>query len=267
MDFAALLNDKSLKIDSVAVRNVILGSYKNRQVPQRQRIKPLFYESLHKLPWDVDIRRIRFDSLDVTYQELSPTGTTPGTIIFNELNGDFFGLTNRPRNGRTSFTIEAQGKLMNRGRMQATFTLPVDSTDNDFTVTGRLGPLNAEALNPITEPLTNLYIDNGRINGMNFSIAGNAMQSSVTLELRYDSLNVAWMKNENGRLQERKFLSAVLDGLVLKHSNPDSQGMRTGSGTTERDQYRSQFNYLWKSLLPGVKSTLMGRDRKRHRDK
>lgn len=62
---------------------------------------------------------------------------------------------------------------------------------------------------------------------MNFSIAGNAMQSSVTLELRYDSLNVAWMKNENGRLQERKFLSAVLDGLVLKHSNPDSQGMRT----------------------------------------
>ena len=267
VDFAALLNDKSLKIDSVAVRNVILGSYKNRQVPQRQRIKPLFYESLHKLSWDVDIRRIRFDSLDVTYQELSPTGTTPGTITFNELNGDFFGLTNRPRNGRTSFTIEAQGKLMNRGRMQATFTLPVDSTDNDFTVTGRLGPLNAEALNPITEPLTNLYIDNGRINGMNFSIAGNAMQSSVTLELRYDSLNVAWMKNENGRLQERKFLSAVLDGLVLKHSNPDSQGMRTGSGTTERDQYRSQFNYLWKSLLPGVKSTLMGRDRTRHRDK
>ena len=267
VDFAALLNDKSLKIDSVAVRNVILGSYKNRQVPQRQRIKPLFYESLHKLPWDVDIRRIRFDSLDVTYQELSPTGTTPGTITFNELNGDFFGLTNRPRNGRTSFTIKAQGKLMNRGRMQATFTLPVDSTDNDFTVTGRLGPLNAEALNPITEPLTNLYIDNGRINGMNFSIAGNAMQSSVTLELRYDSLNVAWMKNENGRLQERKFLSAVLDGLVLTHSNPDSQGMRTGSGTTERDQYRSQFNYLWKSLLPGVKSTLMGRDRKRHRDK
>lgn len=86
---------------------------------------------------------------------------------------------------------------------------------------------------------------------MNFSIAGNAMQSSVTLELRYDSLNVAWMKNENGRLQERKFLSAVLDGLALKHSNPDSQGMRTGSGTTERDQYRSQFNYLWKSLATG----------------
>lgn len=156
---------------------------------------------------------------------------------------------------------------MNRGRMQATFTLPVDSTDNDFTVTGRLGPLNAEALNPITEPLTNLYIDNGRINGMNFSIAGNAMQSSVNARTAVRQPECRMDEKRKRTAQERKFLSAVLDGLALKHSNPDSQGMRTGSGTTERDQYRSQFNYLWKSLLPGVKSTLMGRDRKRHRDK
>ena len=33
VDFAALLNDKSLKIDSVAVRNVILGSYKQAGAP------------------------------------------------------------------------------------------------------------------------------------------------------------------------------------------------------------------------------------------
>ena len=69
--------NKKLKIDSVWIGNVEIGSFKNRQIPQKQRIKPLFYQSLQKLSFGVEVRRISFSDIRAVYEELSATGTVP----------------------------------------------------------------------------------------------------------------------------------------------------------------------------------------------
>lgn len=65
-------------------------------------------------------------------------------------------------------------------------------------------------------------------------------------------------------------LSAIVDDLLIRTGNPEDGVTRTGEGATERDPYRSQFNYLWKSLMPGIKQTVVGHGtvvkRHRHRD-
>lgn len=53
-------------------------------------------------------------------------------------------------------------------------------------------------------------------------------------------------------------LSAIVDDLLIRTGNPEDGVTRTGEGATERDPYRSQFNYLWKSLMPGIKQTVVG---------
>lgn len=85
---------------------------------------------------------------------------------------------------------------MNRGVLQATFLLPADSLDDRFEVDGKLGPMELQAMNRAIEPLVNARINTGRIDGMNFRIAGDSRQADVQLLLLYDSLNVSLMKQE-----------------------------------------------------------------------
>lgn len=258
VDFGKILDDKTIRIDSVSIRDVSVSSFKNRKIAQKPRIKQLFYESIQRVPFAVDIRRIHFSDINAEYRELAPYGELPGKVTFHDLHGDFFGLTNIPSTEQPFYKLTAQGKLMDRGTIDATFLLPVDSLTNRFEVTGKLGSMDMASLNPIITPLVNIQVDSGQINEMDFHIAGTDKQSTVNLVLRYRNLNIALIKTDGTQLKERKFLSAVVDDLLIKHDNPDDKGLRKGSGTTERNFERSQFNYLWKSLFPGIKETVIG---------
>lgn len=44
--------------------------------------------------------------------------------------------------------------------------------------------------------------------------------------------------------------------MIVKENNPDHRGIRKGEGWAERDPYRSQFNYLWKIMLEGLKKSV-----------
>ena len=270
VDYPEIARNKKLKIDSVWIGNVEIGSFKNRQIPQKQRIKPLFYQSLQKLSFGVEVRRISFSDIRAVYEELSATGTVPGTVTFDSLRGDLYGLANAASPEHPRITLKASGRLMNRGVLQATFLLPADSLDDRFEVDGKLGPMELQAMNRAIEPLVNARINTGRIDGMNFRIAGDSRQADVQLLLLYDSLNVSLMKQEKDGPKARRLLSAIVDDLLIRTGNPEDGVTRTGEGVTERDPYRSQFNYLWKSLMPGIKQTVVGHGtvvkRHRHRD-
>ena len=171
VDYPEIARNKKLKIDSVWIGNVEIGSFKNRQIPQKQRIKPLFYQSLQKLSFGVEVRRISFSDIRAVYEELSATGTVPGTVTFDSLRGDLYGLANAASPEHPRITLKASGRLMNRGVLQATFLLPADSLDDRFEVDGKLGPMELQAMNRAIEPLVNARINTGRIDGMNFRIA------------------------------------------------------------------------------------------------
>lgn len=261
VDFARLLRDRTLRIDSVTLGHAEISSYKNRKIPQKPRTKKLFYESLQRFPLKTEIRRISLHGITAEYEELASDGVTPGRIRFTELNGDFYGLTNVKTPDTTFYRLVASGKLMGKGELHATFMLPVDSLTNHFEVEGHLGALDLIALNGIIEPLARAKVNSGHVNGMDFRIVGTDRESSVHLELLYDDLSVSLVSENGRRIKERPLLTFVVDEMLIRHSNPDDKGLRLGEGTTERNMQRSQFNYLWKSLLPGIKQTVIGSNR------
>ena len=81
------------------------------------------------------------------------------------------------------------------------------------------------------------------------------------MTMLYDGLDVEMVRRQpDGRLKERRLMTFVVDKMLIRPSNPDGRGTRTADGSAERDPYRSQFNYWWKSLLPGIKNTVLGKD-------
>ena len=108
IDWAAWTDGGGLRIDSLSIPQAEVESYKNRQVPRPQRVKQLFYRSLQRLPFAVDVRRITLGNVRARYDELSENGTEPGIVQFDSLSGEFYGLTNRG-GADDFFRLEARG--------------------------------------------------------------------------------------------------------------------------------------------------------------
>lgn len=256
-DMQRLMTTRIVAIDSISISSAEISSYKNRQIEQAKRVKKLFYESIQQFPLPLTIRTIRMDNIQVEYQELAKNGITPGTVTFNQLNGTFDSLTNIVTPAQPYFTLRASGKLMNRTLLKAIFRLPVDSLNPRFEVKGNLGKMNMEDLNPVIVPLAKIKITSGEIESMTFDITGNSEESKVNMVLLYRDLKIRLMKEKDGHLKTRSFLTTLANGLIATGNNPQTlQDVRQAEATAKRDIYRSQFNYLWRTLLAGIKISI-----------
>lgn len=262
IDFTAFMKERSIVIDTITIQHAEINSYKNRQIAQPQQEKHLLNQTLRHLPITLDIRCIQFGPLNVVYQELTPEGVQPGKLTVTNLTGECLELSNRPAQNQSFLTIRSTGKLMGLANLQTTINFSLQDTSEQFTVNGQLGSLAMNQLNTLTEPLANLSIQNGRIDTLIFNITGNKHSSAVDLKLLYNGLEIELIKDHDGQIRQRRLLSEAINDWVVYSSNPQYGTTRIGTGTALRDPYKSQFNYLWKSLWPGLKSTLI-----KHRDR
>ena len=250
IDFPDLLQGKAFRADSLTVRGADVLSRKNRKVVRKERNKPLFFQTLRRLPVETSVGKVIFSGLKIGYEELPSDGVVAGTVTFDSLSGTLIPDPSDPSRLR----LEADGKLMGVGDLHAVFLFPSgSSSDNRFEVEGRLGRFDLRAMNRATEPLARVRIDSGKIDEMRFRIEGDTVRASVSMSLLYDGLIVSIMKEDaGGRFRERRVLSALADEWLVRRSNPYGGTVRTGMGVAERDPYRSQFNYLWKSVRSGI---------------
>lgn len=255
-DMQRLLKEQFLQIDSVDLQQADIASFKNRKIEQLKKVKRLFYQSVQQLPLHFAVRRVNLNHIDVKYLELSENGERPGTITFNRLNGMFYDLTNVSRPHQAYYTLKAEGKLMDRGVMQATFRLPVAPRNDLFEVEGHLGAMSITDLNPMIEPLVKIRVVSGELDDLKFRIKGDSIQSKVDMVFLYRDLKVRLLKEKDGEIKVRSFLTTLANGLIFTENNPNHRGERQVEATAERDVYRSQFNYLWRSLLAGLKKSI-----------
>lgn len=244
-------------IDSIHIARGNISSYKNRKINQPKVPKKLFYESLYTLPVHFDIRRLILDNTYVSYEELAVRGEKPGKVFFTDIRGDFYRLTNHPMPAHTAITLSAKGKLMGQGEIDATLLFPINDLYEPFRAEGSLSAIPAQAMNDVLIPLAGIEVTSGKVHSLHFHMTGNTNEANVSLQLLYDDLHVAFLKKFNSKANEKVLLTEIANLFVLKSSNPQHHKTRTGEGSFTRDPYRSQYHYFWKTLLEGVKGTLM----------
>lgn len=257
LDYGRLWRDTVLSIDSLTLKDVEVASYKNRRIVRQEKFKPMLHEMVQGLPFGLEIAEVGLANAHVVYEELSATGDKPGRITFDSLNGTFRGVTNRTDDPDSMYTLTASGKVMDAGQLRAVFRFPAHPSNDRFEVEGTLGPMNLRVFNRILEPLADAGIHSGKLDGLSFTIAGNGKESQVTMKMRYDDLSVALLREgQDGRKHERRIMSGIVNLMLIKSSNPDRKGMREVRNAAVRDTTRSQFNYLWKNLLVGIKGSV-----------
>ncbi len=257
VDFGRLWREGSVSVGRISVRDAEVASFKNRRIVRQERFKPLWHEMIHRLPFGLEVGTVEIVRARVVYEELAATGTAPGRISFDDLNGALRGLTNRPSAPDSMYTLTASGKVMNTGQLRVVVRIPAALSNDRFEAEGTLGPMSLDLFNRILQPLADAGIRTGRLEGLSFSISGDSRTAQATVKMRYEDLSVRLLRRDGDpRRRERKWASGFVNLLVIRSSNPDRKGLRTSRSTVERDPLRSQFNYLWRGVLGGIKESV-----------
>jgi len=195
----------------------------------------------------------------ITYRE--QTGSKPGTIFFNRLQTDIRNFTNDPKLISTGATMTASGStyLMGKALVEGVFRFPLNSPCDTFSFTGRTGKIELDILNPMITNLLPVQISSGIIDSLTITgLQGNSFFAKGRLDVSYHGLQVN-LRPKNKRIINywKTELWQFLANLALPQENPGYFGKyRKGYIWNQRNDEKGFFNYFWKSVLSGLKSSV-----------
>jgi hypothetical protein len=120
-------------------------------------------------------------------------------------------------------------------------------------------------LNPLLENNAFIYSTSGKIDAMNFDFMANNAKATGKMTMLYHGLNIA-VKNkrtDDTTAFKERLISFIANKQVLDSNPIPGNEVREGIIDYERDPERSFFNYCYKSILSGIKSSLAKSPKKR----
>jgi hypothetical protein len=259
IDFAQVLAaEKTLSIDSVSLAGLHIGNYKNKKIPAAPRIKPMLYETIQNVKLPLIINHLTCHGFDVHYEELDAKADSPGTVILDRGVIRASNVTNIAHKHGRFFTVDIQSRLMHGGTLKAVFKFPISPSDDHWEAVGSLGKTDAKVFNAALEPMVNMRMHSGTIEHVDFRLTGTKTRSHVAMTMVYNNLNVGLLRRHD-HTKERKFVGALAN-VIVKSDNPARHGkgkLRSVEADFNRDPYKSMYNYLWHSLLQGIKKTVL----------
>jgi hypothetical protein len=108
-------------------------------------------------------------------------------------------------------------------------------------------------MNDFIFPISGIKVTDGEIRGFSFKTIASSDSATVSMRMPYRNLRLAYMKEKDGKMEEKKGVSDVLN-MILRKDNPSKtdKSLRLGDAKIERNPYHSTFNYFWQILRPGV---------------
>lgn len=228
--------------------------------------KPTFQDMIYNYQGALRIDSIGFMSGNIIYAEHVDKATGPGRISMNELQAKIYNITNDTiyKTENASMELKAEALLMGKGKIKVALKAKLYDKQNTFSLTGSLLDLEVKELNPMLENNAFVYATSGKIEKLNFSFTANNTKANGQLTMLYNGLDLA-VKNkrtdDTTSIIER--IVSIIANKKTLNSNPlPGKTVRIGIIDYERDPEKFIFNYCFKSILSGIKSSVIKNEEK-----
>ena len=260
LNIPQLLLNEYFEAARLTVDSIVLDDYRDKRNPSRKNWKPpMPHEALTNLNM-----QIRIDTVEVINGKLSYTeqpGDKAGTIFFDQVSVKAWPLSNDSAMMADGFTMKVQGnaRLMGSGAVRLEVDFPMPARNGSFSYSARLGNFDMTQLNPFIAAQIPAKIVSGTVDRLVIpKVYANSRKAQGKLILYYHDLKMDLppQTDKNWEHFKKSVLSFAANTYVAQ-SNPNQQGkLREGIIYFERDSGKSIFNYLWKSVFSGIKSTV-----------
>ena len=262
IDFPQLMEEE-VTADSILIGSGTFKIYRDLNMPRdtKNRVGTYPHQSITKLAIPVFVKKIILSNAFIEYKERSAITKQAGKVQFYNAYATISNLTNRKEAiaKNNTMSVDINTRFLNKTPFKVSWHFYLGNPGGRFTVKGNLGSINAKDLNVLAEPMGPARIEDGRINSLQFDLAGNDYSMNGTVQLLYDDLKVALLeKDKDSKEWDKKNLTSFLANLLIKNSNPPGKNKepKTVTVTNERDTNRSIFHLSWKTLFKGVKETI-----------
>ncbi|CAN5714954.1 hypothetical protein BH10BAC2_BH10BAC2_17220 [soil metagenome] len=267
IDWWQLISEDGFTASQVKLSDGNVEVFADRTLPDPHKNKVGNYphQLLTRLKLPVMIDTIRVQNLKVTFTELNEKTKRKGSVVFDDINGVFSNITNRPEviAGNKYFMLDAHTKLMSAGALHALFKFDLANADKgNFSLDLEVGSMDGKALNVATVPLGLFEIKSADINKITAHVEANDYNSRGTVTFLYKNLEVAVLKQdeeENNKLKKRGLISFIANSFVIEKSNTaEDKNKDPKKVNYKRDPEKSFFNLIWKTLFTGLGDTVKG---------
>ncbi len=260
MNLDALLHQKLLKIGKATLLNPSIDLYKDKSLeadnPTR---KPMPQDLLKQVKFPFIIDTIQLVDGLISYEEQMPDIRESGKITAQQFNATIRGMSNDTASYHQNglMTIDANAYLLGKSPVSMSLHFYLNSPEGIFSASGKMGQLDLTQFNAMLEPVSSLHVNSGWLQQMNFQFIGNQYTTSGIMNCYYSDLHVRLIDKRRRTFGlDEKVGSFLANTFVIRADNPTNKAFRIGKISYERDATRGISNYVWKSLLSGIKSSV-----------
>jgi hypothetical protein len=265
LDLKRLIRSGGIKLNSIRIDSLNLEIFRDKN-------DPFDFNNFPKFPWQglTKINRyLQIDTIEVTnsaifYEELAEGRTEAGKVPLGKVRISLYNVSNDPvyisKHGPMICKFEA--KAFNQGDLVMNLNIPADLSSDEFSFSGRIGPMDMRAFNSITELNVLVNIEKGTLDSLIFSVHANNVYATGELTMVYDSLKINVLAKDNEKSKSHglgvlswignKVVKSFNPGLGKSDNKPD-----VATIFVERDINKSVFNYIVKAFISGIKCTLV----------
>jgi hypothetical protein len=256
------LNSQRLVADQIEIYNASLHVFRDISFPHDSvdRTHDFPQEVIMRLPIPLYIPAIDVKNAFIEYKEKNSRSDSSGSLRFYQVNAVFRQVTNIRKyidlNNQLQFRFKA--KFLNEPYLTVNMNMRLNDKKGRFHLEAKLEPMHAQSLNPLLKPMALAEIEKGEITGLQYTLDANNTQGKGRLLFTYEDLKVKLLKKDDDQNRYKtRLLPTIAAGIVVKKSNPQGGETRLGKVEYTRDIHRSIFNFMWKSLLAGIKQTAL----------
>ncbi len=256
MDFTWNMKQDSIVIESSLVRmqEANLNIYRNKLLPDDTKQKPLYSGMLREMGLKLNLDTVKVENSQIVYEENVRDSRPPGTLRFDQVQITMYNVSNVEM-GSEDFKetqVEAEAVFMKESQISFNWKFDVSDPMDQFTITGMLGKLSANAVNPFLKPAMNVEIE-GEIESVYFNFYGDSDRAMGDMQLAYRDFKVNILKD--GEEKRKSFLSG-LTNLFLKNDRVN-EDIEQENINVERDKTKSFWNFLFLAIRDGAIKTFL----------
>ncbi len=251
----SLLEDSLLIIDETTLHGLELHAFRDKRLPfPKKPDTKLPMQMINSLPVKIHTDTILLNNSYIDYTEHRQNKDKAGIIKFHAVNASITNLSNIDSLITGKTTMKASAKVMNRSVLKSEFIFPNTRYSEKYNVTGTMQPIKIEAFNPMTVPVASVRVESGQTKTVDFNFYYNNERSYGDMIFEYENLEVMLLTKEND--SPKNIISFFANAVVIKKDNlKTNKSFNKGTISFERDKKKSIFNYWWKSLLSGIKTS------------
>lgn len=257
------LFDEKIEADNIVMKGSHIKIYRDMTLPpdKKSRIGTYPQQRIAQIPIPVKLNKLILKDTYVEYKELGRIMQKTGKVKFSDLNATFTNISNYKHKGLDEKVMSADidAKFLERYPVQTYWVFYLNNRKGRFDVKGHLGTLDATGVNELAEPLGGAKIEHGTIKDLNFSFKADNYGMGGTVKMLYNDLKISVLKkDEDTKELKKKKLASFGANLLIKNDNPTNDNKpRIATVHFERDTTRSMFHLSWKTLMEGIKTSVM----------